>query len=266
MQDRSVLIEVVGLFVSTLLGIALFAANAGLGPAVAYPFICQSVFTFVSMRMQLSDIQKALSFGTSLSHVLPIYQRLNAIDVDRDKLGRALTQYVNNRFLQTADDLGFSKLILTPKEFMEFADYLFPLLGKGDDFFATSLFGGGAYWSQKYAERYLVLNSEAVGRGCRMRRAFIVNDDQTDNETLSKARSQRAAVEVSVVNIADLIAREGGAARDFFIVNDSLVAEWRFDTKLRELECITLLFSKGEVRRFTKYKECILAEGRHLSD
>lgn len=264
MRDKSMLIEIIGLFVSTLLGIALFAANAGVGPSVAYPIILQAVFAFVSMRLQLADISKTLSFGTSLSHVLPIYQRLNEMNVDRDKLGRALTQYMNNRFLQTADDLGFSRVTLTPKEFMEFADYLFPLLGRGDEFFAASLLGGGNYWAQKYAERYLTLNRDAVERGCRMRRVFIMAGDDTDPTTLERARRQSSMVEVLAANITDVTARDSSAARDFFLINGSLAAEWRFDNKFAELESITLVFSKGELRRFGKYAECILSEAKTL--
>jgi hypothetical protein len=145
---------------------------------------------------------------------------------------------------------------------MDFAEILYHSLSKSDEIEATSLFGGGTYWSKRYGMRYAELNKDASNKGTKITRTFIPRNEEDSNKLKETYIEQSCYVTVCVANYQNVSEMDSAAIMDFFILNDELVVEYVFNADFSDIKHIDVITSLEEIKHYRRKMNVIKSESK----
>lgn len=213
---------------------------------------------------RLTSIEKMLGQVRSLPKIQGIIDNIQDITTKPSRFKSLLLDQEVDIFDAMIDQLGRGRQSVSVDHFMRLAEVIYGELKRHDTLYATSVFGGGEYWSTRFGQRYAELNKSAARRGVKIVRTYILRDSAQLAEKAAIMQTQAGFSDVRVVMLADVPIGDN-ELRDFLVVDLEIAAEFHFATN-NVITHIDVVSDRGEVTELSRTMERILHASVPLKD
>ena len=146
---------------------------------------------------------------------------------------------------------------------MELANVIYKELRERERLRATSVFGGGEYWRERYGQDYAQFNKDAAARNVAIERTYILRDVDQFREKLPIMEAQSAFYDIRVLLVSDALINDRDR-RDFFVIDRELAVEFHFNGEV--ITTIDVVSNGDEVIEFEKTMDRIVSAAKPLKD
>ncbi len=241
---------------TVLFSIGLGTVSSFLGAdtttAILIGILTELWITVHKALFKIDDIEKLLGNTKGISSMITLIPKIHKVLSYNNKWSNIIYSSKLEKLSLEINNMEKRRIPLNADEFMEFAEKLFNTLSKKDKLFATSLFGGGTYWTRKYGIRYAKLNENAQRQGANITRVFIVKNDEEAKQFDEIFQEQAKYINVLVADFETVTEVNRLLLKDFFILNNEIVVEFVFDAVFKEIDSIIVILDKEEISNYTK--------------
>lgn len=234
------------------ISIALLTWKLGADPApsIIVGILGELILIADFLVSRLTAIEAKLGYSRGIASMSELIPRLHNILRSKNRWVKEILDLTLRRFSLEATYLENKRFSMTPEDFMDFAERMYQSMGNGDEMSASSLFGGGDYWQNRYGMRYAQLNREAADRGAQITRIFVPRNDTQHEKLLSIYEAQSGHISVQVAQLEEVQAIDRSAAKDFLVLNDDLVVEFIFSADFSYVDHIDLILADDEIASY----------------
>lgn len=257
---------IISFLTSILVGLVTWKLGADLGTSLLVAVVIELIILMHYSLSRLSILESLLGYSQGVAEIGPFIPRIHSILKSNDRWRNILLGLNLRDFSLKIGYLENNKVQLSPSEFMDFAEILYHSLSKADEIVATSLFGGGAYWSKRYGMRYAELNKDASDKGAKITRIFIPRNEEDSKKLKDTYAEQSCYITVFVADYQNVLEMDRAAIMDFFILNDELVIEYVFNADFSDIKHIDVITSLEEIKHYRRKMNVIKSESKPYDD
>lgn len=253
---------IISFLISISVGLVTWKLGANPGISLLVAVVIELIILMHYFISRLSILESLLGYSQGVVEIGPFIPRIHRIVKSNNRWRNILLRLNFRDFSLKIDYLENNKVQLSPSEFMDFAEILYHSLSKSDEIEATSLFGGGAYWSKRYGMRYAELNKDASDKGAKITRVFIPRNEENSKILKDTYAEQSSYISVFVADYQNIYEMDSFAIMDFFILNDELVIEYVFNADFSDIKHIDVITSLEEIKHYRRKMNVIKSESK----